>query len=230
MPVNYELHQNIAVITLNDGKANAVSTTLLENLNQALDQAEKNAQAVVLSGRPGRFSAGFDLSIMGQGGTAMAGLVAGGAKLAHRMLQFPLPIVIACTGHALAMGGLMLLSADYRIGVDGAFKIGLNEVAIGLTMPLFGVELARGRLNTPHFHRAVINAEIYSPRGALEAGFLDQVVTEAELANAAMAAAVELTKLNQSAHHQTKLRVRNEVLAGVAQGVEKEFGIQLSAI
>ncbi|HVK98985.1 MAG TPA: crotonase/enoyl-CoA hydratase family protein [Dongiaceae bacterium] len=228
MSVTVQIQDSIAHISLDDGKANAVSPTLLDQLNKALDQAEREANAVVLSGRPGRFSAGFDLSVMGQGGTVMANLVAGGAKLSHRLLQFPVPVVIACTGHALAMGGLLLLAADYRIGAEGAYKIGLNEVAIGLTMPLFGVELARGRLHVPHFHRAVINAEIFSPRGALEAGFVDQLVPEAELASAAVAAAVQLTQLNRSAHHLTKLRVRNEILAGVAQGVEKEFGIVLT--
>ena len=227
MSVTLQIQDSIAHITLDDGKANAVSPTLLDQLNNALDQVEREANAVVLSGRPGRFSAGFDLSVMGQGGMAMANLVSGGAKLSHRLLQFPVPVVIACTGHALAMGGLLLLAADYRIGAEGAYKIGLNEVAIGLTMPLFGVELARGRLHVPHFHRAVNNAEIFSPRGAAEAGFLDQVVSEAELADAARAAAMQLTQLNRSAHHMTKLRVREPMLAAVALGVEKEFGVAL---
>lgn len=227
MSVTSQIQDHIALITLDDGKANAVSPELIGQLNNALDDAEKNAKAVVIIGRPGRFSAGFDLSVMGQGGVAMGNLVLGGARLSNRLLQFPLPVVIACTGHALAMGGLLLLSVDYRIGVEGAFKIGLNEVAIGMTMPLFGVELGRGRLYTPQFHRAVINAEIYSPQGAVEAGFLDRVVSDTALVSEAITIASQLAQLNRTAHHLTKLRVREPMLARIAEGVKKEFGMDL---
>lgn len=218
-------HQdNLLIITMDDGKANAVSPALLEGLNCALDEAEQKKLPVVLTGRTGKFSAGFDLSVMGQGGAAMAQLVAGGAKLAHRMLAFPTPIVIACNGHALAMGGLMLLSADYRIGAEGAFKIGLNEVAIGMTMPYFGVELARYRLNPPHLGRAVVNAEIYVPASAVDAGYLDKVTTEANLLEEAIKVASGLAALNMGAHHATKLRVREPLLTAVMEGIKKEFG------
>jgi enoyl-CoA hydratase len=222
--VTYEQQDNVALITLNDGKANAVSPALLEQLNAALDQAEQDKKIVVLAGREGKFSAGFDLNVMSQGGESMAGLVVGGARMAHRMLGFPMPLMVACTGHALAMGGLMLLSADYRIGLEGAFKIGLNEVAIGLTMPYFGVEIARYRLNTAHFGRAVINAEMYSPDDALKAGFLDMVTTAEQLIEQAHAVAARLASINMEAHAATKLRVRQPVLEGIVAGVEKDFG------
>ena len=228
MTVSYELKDHVALIGLDDGKANAVSPALLKELNRALDQAEKEADAVVLTGRPGRFSAGFDLSVMGQGGDAMVNLVAEGAKLSLRLLEFPLPVVIACSGHALAMGGLLLLSADFRIGVEGGFKIGLNEVAIGMTMPFIGVELGRGRLHVPYFHRAVTNAEIFSPDAAVAAGFLDQVATETDLMAHAIAAAQQLSQLNRSAHHNTKLRVRAPMLNAIRDGVQSEFGIILN--
>lgn len=222
--VTSQEHGKFILITMDDGKANAVSPALLDGLNHAFDQAEQKKLPVVLTGRAGKFSAGFDLSVMGQGGAAMGRLVAGGAKLAHRMLAFPAPIVIACNGHALAMGGLMLLSADYRIGAEGAFKIGLNEVAIGMTMPYFGVELARYRLNPPHLGRAVINAEIYTPAGAVEAGYLDKVTTEANLLEEAKQLASGLAALNMGAHHATKLRIREPLLTAVMEGIKKEFG------
>lgn len=212
------------VIQWDDGKANAVSPEFLVEMNTALDQAEQEQLIVVLAGRPGRFSAGFDLKVMAQGGAAMAQLVVGGAKLSLRLLRFPMPVVMACTGHGLAMGALLLLSADYRVGVAGDFKIGLNEVAIGMTMPWFGVELARGRLATAHFGRAVNNAEIYGPDAALAAGFLDQVSSPENLMADVMAAVDSLAKINMQAHHNTKLRVRETLLAALEQGVEKDFG------
>lgn len=227
--VTYQDYDKIALITMDDGKANAVSPALLEQLHRALDEAEKKAQVVVLTGRPGKFSAGFDLGIMGQGGVAMGKLVAGGAQLAHRLLAFPTPVVAACNGHGLAMGAFMLLSADYRVGAEGAFKIGLNEVAIGLTMPLFGVELGRGRLNPVYLSRAVINAEVFSAGAAVEAGFLDQVVAQDNVQNEAMQVAAKLAMLNMAAHHATKLRVREPMLDAIAEAIEKEFGAALRA-
>lgn len=223
--VSYQENDKVVLIIMDDGKANAVSPLMLTQLNDALDQAEKSAKVVVITGRPGKFSAGFDLSIMSQGGGAMANLVVAGAHLALRLLRFPTPVVMACTGHGLAMGGLMLLSADYRIGVEGAFKIGLNEAAIGMTMPLFGVEIARGRLHPAHLGRAVINAEVYAPHDAIVAGFLDQVTTEESLLPVALEIAGKLATLNMSAHHMTKLRVRQPLLTALADGIEKEFGL-----
>ena len=223
-PVSYQAKEHYSLITLDDGKANAVSPALLEAFHNALGQAEQDKKVVVIMGRAGKFSAGFDLSVMGQGGKAMADLVSAGAELSHRMLSFPYPIVVLCTGHALAMGALMLLSADYRIGIDGGFKIGLNEVTIGLTMPYFGIELGRYRLNSAYLNRAVVNAEIFSPQGALDAGYLDQLVT-AEDAMAAVEQQVStLSAINMSAHLGTKLRVREALLDGIRAGIEKDFG------
>lgn len=222
--INFQQEGAVLTIQWDDGKANAVSPQLLVELNAALDQAERDQLIVILAGRPGRFSAGFDLQVMGQGDAAMAQLVVGGAKLALRLLSFPTPVIMACTGHGLAMGGLLLLSADYRIGVSGDYKIGLNEVAIGMTMPWFGVELARGRLAPAHFNRAVNNAEIYSSEGAVAAGFLDRVCDAQDLMADAMAVATGFEKLKMQAHHATKLRTRQQLLEAVSRGVELDFG------
>lgn len=226
-PVSYEVKDNYILITLDDSKANAVSPALLEGLHTALDQAEQDKKTILLLGRAGKFSAGFDLSVMGQGGQAMADLVVGGARMAQRLLQHPYPIVAVCTGHALAMGALLLLSVDYRIGVEGGFKVGLNEVAIGLTMPYFGVELARYRLNGAYVNRAVVNAEMFTPQEALAAGFIDQV-SAAESALADAEAVIEkLNAINMDAHYGSKIRVREPLLAGIKEGVMKDFSVEI---
>jgi len=140
--VTYSDNEGIATIRIDDGKANAVSFQFLEEMNTALDQAERESAVIVLTGRPGKFSAGFDLSVVTKGGKAALGLVRGGARLTVRLLGFPTPVITACNGHCLALGALLLLSTDYRIGVEGEYKIGLNEVAIGMPLPYFGVEIA----------------------------------------------------------------------------------------
>ena len=138
------------------------------------------------------------------------------------MLAHPYPIIVACSGHAVAKGAFLLLSADYRIGVDGPFQIGLNEVAIGMTMHHVGIELARDRLRKSAFNRSVINAEMFAPPEAMAAGFLDKVVSAEELLDTARAAAQQLKKLNMTAHRNTKLKVRRQLLETLDQAIEKD--------
>ena len=212
-PVLYELKDKVAVIRLDDGKVNALSHAGIDAIHAALDRAEKEAGAVVIAGRPGRFSAGFDLSVMGQGGDAVVGLLTAGAELALRLYGFPSPVVGACTGHALAMGAILLMSMDTRIGAEGDFKIGLNEVAIGMTLPVFGVEFARERLSKRHLSRAVVEAEIYRPSDAVDAGFLDRVVAPEAVVDTAYAEAARLQAgLHAGAHRSTKLLLRQEAI------------------
>ncbi len=146
-----------------------------------LTRAEDEAGALLLTGREGKLSAGFDLSVMTSGEEAMQGLVRSGAELLVRWYASPLPTVAACTGHALAMGSLLLLASDTRIGAEGPFKLGLNEVAIGMGLPIFAVELARDRLSPRAFTAATIQGQVYDPAGALEAGYLDRLVAADEL-------------------------------------------------
>jgi len=213
--VRYEQRDAIALITFDDGKANAVSPALIAAANQALDRAEREAQAVLLTGRAGRFSAGFDLSVMTGGMDAMRALVQAGAEFALRMYAFPRPVVIACPGHALAAGAVFLCSADLRIGAEGAFKIGLNEVAIQLPLPEFAMELARERLSPRFFSQSVTQARIYDPAGAREAGFLDEVVPAEQLLDVALQRTAQLAKLPDPAFRLTKTREREKMIAAV---------------
>lgn len=222
--VSYRVEENIATLTIDDGKANAVSFQFIEQVNAALDRAEKDKAVTILTGRPGKFSAGFDLSALSRGGDSATRLVRIGAQLCERLLGFPTPVIAACNGHSLALGALLLLAADYRIGTEGNYKIGTNEVAIGMPLPYFGVELARLRLSPLHFSRAVANAEIYNPQGAVEAGFLDVVVSEEELMETAVQSAQGLARLDMAAHYATKMRVREKALSTINEAIEKEYG------
>lgn len=219
MGVRCEIQDGVAVLRMDDGKANAFSFAMLEELGAALDAAEKDARAVVLLGRPGRFSGGFDLAVMNEGGAATARLVTGGARLALRLFELPLPVVIGCTGHALAMGAVLLCAADLRIGAAGAFKIGLHEVAIGLALPAFAIELARERLAASHLQRATALAEIYDPDGAVAAGFLDRAVAPEQVEAAALEAAAALGALPGRAHALTKRALRRAAIERIRSGL-----------
>ena len=220
--VTYRLHNSVATITLDDGKANVLSPGMQTQLNRALDRALADKAVVVIAGRPGTFSGGFDLKLLSGLDDVAIQMVRSGFDLALRLLNFPTPVVMACTGHALAMGSFLLLAADYRIGVSGPYKIGATEVAICLTMPRFAVELCRGRLQSAHLHRAVVTAEIFSPEAAAAAGFLDQIVKESELAFTTRNRAELLSELDMQAYAATKARVRDSWLKTLRQAFDAD--------
>ncbi|KQN55302.1 enoyl-CoA hydratase [Pseudomonas sp. Leaf48] len=210
--ISYHLEDGIATLTLSNGKVNAISPDVIAAFNTALDQAVTDRAVVIITGQPGILSGGYDLKVMTAGPKEAVSLVTAGSTLARRLLSHPFPVIVACPGHAVAKGAFLLLSADYRIGVEGAFSIGLNEVQIGMTMHHAGIELARDRLSKAAFHRSVINGEMFTPKSAVDAGFLDVVVTAEELQGAALAAARQLKKINMTAHKNTKLKVRKALL------------------
>ncbi|MCV4340403.1 crotonase/enoyl-CoA hydratase family protein [Pseudomonas capsici] len=218
--ISYQLEDGIATLTLNNGKVNAISPDVIAAFNAALDQAETDRAVVIVTGQPGILSGGYDLKVMTSSAEAAIDLVAKGSTLARRMLAHPFPIIVACPGHAVAKGAFLLLSADYRIGVEGPFNIGLNEVQIGMTMHHVGIELARDRLRKSAFQRSVINAEMFDPQGALNAGFLDKVVSIDELQETARTAALQLKKINMNAHRKTKLKVRKALLDTLDAAIE----------
>jgi enoyl-CoA hydratase len=221
--LTYSRDDRIASITLDDGKVNALSIPMLRELHAAFDQAEAEGAVVVLGGREGYLSAGFDLGVFREEPERLPEMLRLGATLCERMLAFPTPILVACSGHAIAAGSFLLLAADARIGVEGPFKIGLNEVRIGLTMPLFVIELARHRLVPAHFDRAVISAVMYEPAEAVTAGFLDRAAAPADLDAAAASTAAELAGLNPEAHAATKLRARGAALTALRAAIDAEL-------
>ncbi len=211
-PVTYEHSDGIAIITMDDGKANAMSSAMQAEVNAALDRAETDGAIVVLTGRAGRFCAGFDLGVLAAGGEASAAMVTGGWALAARIVAFPSPVVIACTGHAVGLGALLLCTADYRVGATGTYKINTNEALIGIPMPDAGTALLRDRLHPSAVHRAAVLAEVFTPDSAVEAGWLDRVVAPEELLAVAREHALSLTALNRAAHHASKLSMRQSTL------------------
>jgi enoyl-CoA hydratase len=226
--VTYQSEENYAIIAINNGKANAISHEVIAGLNESLDKASEENKVVILAGKTGFFSAGFDLKVMSKSPESAKELVTKGSKLSLRMLSFPQPIIVACSGHAIAKGAFLLLSADYRIGVEGAFKIGLNEVMIGMTMHNAGIAIAKARLSEVYLNRSVNNAEMYSSKQAIEAGFLDIIVPPEELMLTAIKVAEMSAKLNKKAHAETKLKVRKQHLEALEIAIELDLKSDIS--
>lgn len=217
--ITYQLEDSIITITINDNKRNVVSPTMLKQMNAALDYAKKQNAVVIITGNKDVFSAGFDLNILKKGVGDALSMISGGFKLSARLLAFPTPVIIACNGHAMAMGAFILLSGDYRIGAEGNYNITTNEVAIGLTVPKAGIEICRQRLTPANFTRAALLSEYYSPNNAVESGFLDKVVPYDEVLIEAKKQAEEYAKLDITAHYKTKIRARKKMLRALKRGI-----------
>ena len=220
--VRYE--NEIAILELDDGKANALGHDAISSLVEKLDEVQ-DAGAVVLSGRPEKFSAGFDLAVMKSGEDAAREMLRSGVELFLKCYSFPRPIVAACPGHALAAGAILLMSCDLRIGAKGEFKIGLPELAIGMSLPFFATELARDRLSKRHFTKATALGQTYDPDGACDVGFLDEIVAPDEVLSTALARAESLKSIGKTQLSLTRSTARGETIKKIEDNLEADLSL-----
>lgn len=207
-----ESEKAIRILRIDHGKPNSISQAVAEELMQALEEAEASADAIVILGKPGMLSGGFDLPTMGRGAQAAHDMVKSGGRLLMAIYNHAKPVVVGCTGHAMAMGAFIAMSGDERIGARGKFKLGMNETAIGMTLPTFGMELARTRLSKRHFDRAIVHSTIYDPEGAVEIGILDRLVEPDQVESECLVAATRLAQLKQPAFRNNKRLAHAEVV------------------
>ncbi len=215
-----KVESGIAWITIDDGKVNVMSQDMLEEIVSRLDGAGDSP--VVLRGRRGIFSAGFDMRTLQRGPDESRGMMSAGVDLIEKMLLHPRPIIAVCTGHAYPMGAFLLLCADIRFGIAGDWNIGLNEVAIGITVPHFAVALARHRLSQ-HGVARITSAEMFNPEHAVAAGYLDFVVAESDVDAAVSAKAMTLKQLHMPSYVATKARINGPVREAIHEAWEFEL-------
>jgi len=202
--------EGVMVTTVDDGKVNALSFELMDGLRSAIASASEQGRPLVITGRDGCLSAGFDLAVVNSGEVdRITALFADGAALYGAMVAAPIPVIVSCTGHALAGGALLLLSADYRIGRNGTYRLGLNETRIGLALPNFAVSLATHRLERRFLTAATMFAEVVPPARAVDMGYLDESVDDP--LPRACSLAQELASLPQDAFATTKRRIRRDL-------------------
>jgi len=220
--LSYHLSDGFATITIDDGKANVMGVPMLRALDGALDRALEDRAAVIIQGRPGMFSAGFDLTVFKGDPKELLEMLKSGAKLTERVLSFPYPVVAVCTGHAIAMGVFLMLCADLRIGTAAEARIQVNEVQIGFTLPHFAIEVCRQRLSPAHFSLAALTACPYTQQQAMEAGFLDELTLPDGLSGILEARKAHLRTLDMDAFAATKMRLRRSGLASLRDAIGKD--------
>lgn len=192
MTVTVEQRDDVMIALIDDGKANALTFETIAGLSSAVSAAVDENSPLIVAGRNGYFSAGFDLRVMRGGDRDLVwSLAEQGFLLFREMLAAPVPVLAVCTGHALAAGALLLLAADYRIGQPGTYQIGLNETRIGIALPQPAVDLARFRLSTNHLAAATLVGTLVTPDVACDFGYLDRIdrdpLAEAVATGAALA-------------------------------------------
>jgi enoyl-CoA hydratase len=214
--------ENISVITLDDGKANVFSTKMSTDINDCLDEVSKEDGCIVLTGREGMFSAGFDLKTL-QGGDMdqIQEMTTTGFKLLSRIFSFPRPVIAACSGHGIALGTFLLCCCDYRIGIKGDFMLGANEMRTNMVIPPPILELIKFRVAQSHKYRAVLGAEMYTFENAKEAGLIDEVVDSNILMETAFNKAKDLATMGHPSYSMTKELYIAEPLKKINDGIDE---------
>src|SRR5213078_1571382 len=224
--IRYQVSDNVAQITLDDGKVNAMALAFFEGLNAALDRAERERPgAVVIAGRTGVFSAGLDLKLLPTLPPAeLARTMVAFGHIMLRVFTFPIPTVAAVTGHAIAGGAMLAFACDLRFLAEGPFRLHLNEVAIGLALPTWAIVLAQAAVPPRRHTEAILPARASSPEEALEQHIVHEVVRPAErVVPAARAAAGPLAALDQTAYAISKARHRAMAVRWAAEQLETEI-------
>lgn len=224
--ITYDLEGGIAQITLDDGKVNAMTLDFFHTLGAALDRAERDKPgAVVLTGRAGAFSAGLNLRVMPTlGPDDLRTTLRAFAHTMLRVFTFPIPTVGALGGHAIAGGAMLAYACDLRFMVEGAFRLHLNEVAIGLPLPTWAILIAQSAVPTRWQTEAILHARAYTPDEALDRGIIDRVARPAErLLELAREAAAGLRGLDQAAYATAKARHRAMAVRWAEEHIEPEL-------
>ncbi|HEY5384768.1 MAG TPA: crotonase/enoyl-CoA hydratase family protein [Acidimicrobiales bacterium] len=226
--VSFEEAESVATIRIDDGKANAFNEGLLSALSDALDVAIAQDRAALIVGRKGFLSAGFDLSVMRGDASARKNLVLAGLSLALKIFEAPIPVVVCCTGHAIAAGTLLLLPADHVLVGDVPVKIGFNETTIGIELSPFVLELARYRL-LPAAYNQILRGSLYDAVAAQKAGYVDEVVASDHLESRAIEMAGHFAGLEPLSYQRTKTAMRAGAAAALRSALEQRRGQSVEA-
>ncbi len=224
-PIEFRIADGVASVVMNDGKVNAMTFDMLDALTDAVGRArEAGATVVIRSGSAKAFSAGFDMRVLGAGDLdAARRMLKAGAQLILDLLGHPHPVIAICEGHAYPMGAFLLLASDIRIGATGEYRIGLNEVAIGIPVPDFALALVKSRVPANRLTSVTSLGRMLTPAESLATGFLDQLVDPTEVEVTVNAQLASLSAINRAAHASTKRRLRAETIAAIEASISDEI-------
>lgn len=212
----------VGTITLDDGKANAMSTPWFAALGAALDQAEAADLAVlVFRGRPGFFSGGLDIKKLPTlSADELKTLSRDFSRVMLRVFGFPIPTIARIEGHAIAGGAILSLACDLRFALEGSYRFQMNEVAIGIPVPEWMMLIAESSVPKPAMMKLLLHATAYSPRQAADAGLIHSACADVVSLEAQMATSIAaLEPLNRPAYARSKKQMRQASIDAVLQRI-----------
>ena len=224
----------VCVLTLDRPPANAIDESLLSDLLAALDGAGRDdaVRTIVLTGAGGFFSAGFDLTAPPRDAAATARLAALYRDAHRALLAFPKPSVAMVNGHAIAGGLVIALACDYRLGVEGDYRVGLNEVAIGASFPRAAFEIVRLRLPHARASELLLGGALYPASQATRLGIVDELLPPDTFEATVMRRAARLGAFPRDAYAHTKAALIAEAVARIdgetAEEAERASAVWLS--
>jgi enoyl-CoA hydratase len=213
----------ISVLTMDDGKANALDVDVFAELNSVLDACAEDA-AIVLAGREGMFSAGLNTKVMaGLGEDGLTELLSVFGRTTMRLWLEPRPVVAAATGHAIAGGTILAMACDHAVAADGQFGWGLTETTIGFPIPAFVVALARGNVRADRLDDLILPGTLIDPRAAVEVGFADEIAAPGEVLERALSKARALAELPRRVYAETKRRLRGDTAEAAVSSLDEDL-------
>jgi enoyl-CoA hydratase len=213
----------VALVRLSAGKANAMSTELLDQIQRAMVELESSgARSAVITGYDRYFSAGLALpTLIDLDRPKMKTFIDHFNRTMARVFCCPIPVVAAINGHAIAGGCVLALQADVRIMAEVEARIGLNEVELGIGLPAVVVESLRLAVPPRALVPVALEARLFAPREAQGIGLVDEVVPAGELVKHAALRARKLGSPPASGFAQVKAALRRPALEAIAR-VEAE--------
>ncbi|MEO8704229.1 MAG: enoyl-CoA hydratase/isomerase family protein [Kofleriaceae bacterium] len=215
----------VATIRLEGGKANAMSSDLLDTIERAIDDFERSpARAAVITGYDRFFSAGLALPrLVDLDRPAMGVFIEKFSRVMIRVFACEKPIVAAINGHAIAGGCVLALMCDWRIVVDDpAVRVGLNEVQLGIGLPSVVIEPLRAQVPPTALVAIALEGRLFTPVEAHTHGLAHVVVPAADLASHAAAKARTFAALAPAATAQVKRALRGPVIDAIQRSAAVE--------
>ena len=213
----------VATLTMDDGKVNAFDLDFFHRLDAAFDECADDA-AIVITGKPGMFSAGLNMKTMATlDDDGMTDLLVQFGRTMLRVWLEPRPVVAAAGGHAIAGGTILAMTCDHAVAAEGDFRWGLTETTIGFPLPSWIIAIARGNVANHRVDDLLLPGRMVGPAEAVEVGFADETVAADGVIDAALVRAHHLAALPRRTYAETKRRLRGGAAATALDGVQADI-------
>lgn len=225
--VRIENHEGIALVTLNRGTANALNLDMIRELSETFTalRDDDSVRGAIITGQANFFSAGLDvIEVAGYDRPQSEVFWRTFADMMYNLASWPKPLACAINGHSPAGGCIIAITADFRFMAEGNFKIGLNEVPVGIVVPMPVYKLYAMWVGTRNAYQYLIQGKLLNPAEASAAGLVDGLFPQEQVLEATMQVMKQMLKLEPGTFAKTKLNLRAEVLHSLKHDFDASFG------